>query len=149
MNFLLQINKKIIIFVLAILILYSVWLLIIKPNLYKKNISKQNDYISNFDILNPKFTIDNNENSITISANEGNFINENKILLKNKVSFVSKKFKIESSEVFFDKTKQTAHTKSGSIFSAEGTNIISEGFEIKEGGNKIIFSGKTTLNISK
>ena len=120
----------------------------IKTNNISQDMKKEINKISKYDITNPKFTIDNNKSNIVISANEGNFVNETKILLKNKVNFKSNKFTIKSSEVFFDKIQQTAHTNHESFFYSDGTKIRSEGFELKDGGNKIIFNGKTSLKLT-
>lgn len=148
MNLLLQINKKFIIYLLLILSIFTTWLIYTKTYTYNEKLNTELNKISKYDITNPKFTINNNKNDIIISANEGNFINETKILLKNKVSFKSNKFTIKSSEVFFDKSQQTAYTNNDSIFSSSGTKIMSEGFAIKDSGNKIIFNGKTSLKLS-
>ena len=102
-----------------------------------------------FDISKPKFTINNNNSNIVVTATNGNFIGENDILLKNNVLFESKNFKIYSNEVIFNKSNQTADSKSNSIFIAKGTKIKSEGFNIIENGNLIKFNGKTILILSK
>lgn len=102
-----------------------------------------------YDILKPKFTINNEKNKIVVTANKGDFLNDNEILLKNKVLFVSKKFKIYSDKVLFNKNDQTASSENESIFLSEGTKIISKGFDIIEEGNIIQFNGKTSLTLSK
>ena len=98
-----------------------------------------------FDITNPSFTINNAKEKIFISANNGNFLNKNKILLKNNVFFKSSNFTLHSDEVTYDKKKQTAVSKSTSKFESKGTEIISEGFSITEKGDIILFNGKTSL----
>ena len=98
-----------------------------------------------YDLLNPNFTMNNKKKQIKITANEGNFVNKNEILLKNKEVFKSDTFKILSNEVLFDKKKQTAKSKRNSTFLSKNTKIISEGFNISENGDKIIFNGKSTL----
>jgi len=105
------------------------------------------DTISNnsFDILNPKFTINNENEIITIQAKNGNFLNQNNIVLENDVVFKSDKFKIYSSKVLFDKKNQTAYSKNDSTFVSEGTTIKSKGFEIIDKGNTIQFYGKTKI----
>ena len=127
----------------------TIWILFLQPKFSYKELTIDSNKKFTYDIINPKFTIDNDKNNIIIKANEGNFIDENKILLKNEVNFISKKFKIESSEVFFDKKNQTAYSKNNSIFSSKKTEISSKGFEIKDAGNKIIFNGKTIIKINK
>lgn len=149
MNFLLHLNKKFILLIFFILITLTIWIVFLQPKFLYKELIINSEKKFTYDIINPKFTIDNDKNNIIIKANEGNFINENKILLKNEVNFVSKKFKIESSEVFFDKKNQTAYSENHSIFSSKKTEINSKGFEIKDAGNKIIFNGKTIIKITK
>ena len=51
---------------------------------------------NSFDILNPKFTINNENGIITIQAENGNFLNQNNIVLENDVVFKSDKFKIST-----------------------------------------------------
>ena len=98
-----------------------------------------------FDILNPKFTINNENEIITIQAKNGNFLNQNNVVLENDVVFKSDKFKIYSSKVLFDKKNQTAYSKNDSTFVSEGTTIKSKGFEIIDKGNTIQFYGKTKI----
>ena len=126
-------------------------ILVIQSNNYKLSSKVENkNYLKNeYDILKPKFTISNDNSNILITANKGNFIGENDVLLKNNVLFKSKKFKIYSDEVFYNKSKQTANSKSDSIFLSKGTKIESEGFNIIENGNLIKFNGKTILTLSK
>ena len=102
-----------------------------------------------FDILNPKFTINNENEIITIQAKKGNFLNKNNIILENEVVFKSDKFKIFSSKVLFDKKNQTAYSKNDSTFVSDGTTIESKGFEIIDKGNTIQFNGKTKLTLLK
>jgi|TARA_B110000116_G_C16700168_1_gene519385 hypothetical protein len=104
---------------------------------------------SKYDILNPKFIMNRTTEQIKITANEGNFINKNEILLKNNVIFESEKFKIFSDNVRFNKKIQTANSNQSSIFTAKKTRIESEGFKIVDQGEKIIFNGNTTLILSK
>ena len=98
-----------------------------------------------FDIIKPSFTINNEKEKISVSASNGNFLNNNKILLKNNVFFKSRSFTILSDEVTFDKKNQTAVSKSPSKFKSEEAEIISEGFKITEKGNIVLFVGKTSL----
>ena len=58
---------------------------------------KNNNFVkissSESDIIKPKFSINSEGQKIAVTAKEGNFISENKILLKKDVIFKSKKFK--------------------------------------------------------
>ena len=104
---------------------------------------------NSYDILKPKFTINNNKQKIAVTANEGNFLNNDKILLKNNVLFESNNFKIYSDKVLFDKKNQTATSQEKSTFVSNGTKIDSEGFNITEQGTIINFNGKTKLILNK
>ena len=90
-----------------------------------------------YDIIKPKFTINNEKSKISVTANEGNFMNKNDILLRENVLFKSKDFTIYSDDVLYNKKKQTANSERDSIFVSEGTKIESEGFNIIENGNII------------
>ena len=150
MNLLLQINKKIILLIICILTIYFIFILFIKiDKTTDQRFTFNIDQKTSYDILKPKFIINNSKEIINISANEGNFINENEVMLQNDVLFESDKFKIFSSNVLFDKTNQTANSKSDSTFVSEKTKIKSKGFNIVDQGNIIEFKGKTYLILSK
>ena len=103
---------------------------------------------SNFDIINPSFTINNNK-KISVKAERGSFLSDKEILLENNVIFKSSQFKLETNRATYNKVNQSAESKENSKFNSEGTTITSEGFEITENGNIIFFSGKTKLNLEK
>ena len=100
-----------------------------------------------YDIIKPKFSINSESQKIAVTAKQGNFISENKILLKNNVTFKSKRFKIISDNVIFDKKNLTASSLVKSKFISKKTSIESNGFEIGDNGNIINFNGKTKLII--
>ena len=102
----------------------------------------------NFDIINPSFTI-NSKQKISVKAEKGKFITDQKILLENNVVFKSSKFNLKTNKATFNQMNQTASSKEASEFNSKGTNIVSEGFEITENGNVIFFNGKTKLNLNK
>ena len=101
--------------------------------------------MSNVDISEPKFAINNNSKKIFITAKEGNFINKDEILLKDNVRFKSNDFSIETEKVIFNRNSQTAQSKTKSIFKSENTTISSDGFNIYDKGNKITFYGNSYL----
>ena len=111
-------------------------LLYIKPDTDKMR-------ISNADIEKPKFAINNETKKIYITANEGNFLDKNKILLNKNVRFKSNDFSIETEKVIFNRSEQTAQSKTKTYFKAENTTISSDGFDIFEKGNKIVFYGNS------
>ena len=146
MNYLLQLNKSLVLIFLIFLTIISLIFFFVKDEIFSKSEIKFDTISDNsFDILNPKFTINNANEIITIQAEKGNFLNKNNIVLENNVVFKSDKFKIYSSKVLFDKKNQTAYSKKNSTFISEGTTIESKGFEITDKGNTIQFNGKTKI----
>ena len=120
--------------------------------IFIKQISTNNEKLKNIrtnstnvDISQPKFAINNETQKIYITAEEGNFLNKNKILLKENVRFKSNDFSIETENVVFDRNNQTAHSETKSLFKSENTIISSDGFDIHEKGNKIIFYGNSFI----
>ena len=150
MNYLLQLNKSLVLIFLIFLTIISLIFFFVKDEIFSKSEIKFDTITDNsFDILNPKFTINNANEIITIQAEKGNFLNKNNIMLENNVVFKSDKFKIYSSKVLFDKKNQTAYSKKNSTFISEGTTIESKGFEIIDKGNTIQFNGKTKIILLK
>ena len=150
MNYLLQLNKSLVLIFLIFLTIISLIFFFVKDEIFSKSEIKFDTISDNsFDILNPKFTINNANEIITVQAEKGNFLNKNNILLENDVVFKSDKFKIYSSKVLFDKKNQTAYSKKNSTFISEGTTIESKGFEITDKGNTIQFNGKTKIMLLK
>ena len=135
---------------LIFLTIISLIFFFVKDEIFSKSEIKFDTISDNsFDILNPKFTINNANEIITIQAEKGNFLNKNNIVLENNVVFKSDKFKIYSSKVLFNKKNQTAYSKKNSTFISEGTTIESKGFEITDKGNTIQFNGKTKIMLLK
>jgi LPS export ABC transporter protein LptC len=150
LNYLLQLNKSLVLIFLIFLTIISLIFFFVKDEIFSKSEIKFDTITDNsFDILNPKFTINNANEIITIQAEKGNFLNKNNIVLENNVVFKSDKFKIYSSKVLFDKKNQTAYSKKNSTFISEGTTIESKGFEITDKGNTIQFNGKTKIMLLK
>ena len=150
MNYLLQLNKSLVLIFLIFLTIISLIFFFVKDEIFSKSeINFDTISDNSYDILNPKFTINNANEIITIQAEKGNFLNKNNILLENNVVFKSDKFKIYSSKVLFDKKNQTAYSKKNSTFISEGTTIESKGFEITDKGNTIQFNGKTKIMLLK
>ena len=150
MNYLLQLNKSLVLIFLIFLTIIGLIFFFVKDEIFSKSEIKFDTISDNsFDILNPKFTINNANEIITIQAEKGNFLNKNNIVLENDVVFKSDKFKIYSSKVLFDKKNQTAYSKKNSTFISEGTTIESKGFEITDKGNTIQFNGKTKIMLLK
>ena len=146
MNFFLFINRYLIIFSASIIIIFFLAIIFSKQFNYKKNeLEKSDNNLSNADISEPKFAINNKSKKIFITAKEGNFITKNEILLKDNVRFKSNNFSIETDRVIFDRNDQTAKSKTKSVFKSKNTTISSEGFNIYDKGNKIIFHGSSFI----
>ena len=131
------------------LIIFFTLIIFIKNNTLNSDLDLIVNQDSKFDILKPKFTINNEKNIISVTANQGNIMDNNEILLKNDVLFKSKDFKIYSDDVVYNREKQTAKSKNDSIFVSEKTTIKSEGFNIIEKGKIIKFNGKSKLILSQ
>ena len=101
--------------------------------------------LPNVDIEEPKFAMNNNSKRIYITAKEGNFLNEDEILLKDNVSFKSNDFSIETEKVIFNRNKQTAKSETRSFFKSRNTTISADGFNIHDNGNKITFYGNSFI----
>ena len=149
MNFLLSLNKKlflIFIIIVFILILTLLFFTYLKSNSVANKTLNINKKIS--DITNPKFSINSEKQKISVTAKEGNFLTENEIVLENNVIFQSKKFKIYSDNVIFNKKNLVASSKNKSKFIAKNASIDSNGFDIIDNGNIINFKGKTKLTLN-
>ena len=144
MNFFLYINRNIIF--LAGLIIFSLFLLVIFSKQNVLNVIEKEDFdgnLSKADIDEPKFAINNESKKIYITAMQGYFLNEDEILLEDNVRFTSNDFSIETNRVIFNRNKETAESKDRSLFKTENTTISSDGFDIYDNGNKIIFYGNS------
>ena len=148
MNFLLTINKKsLFIFIIGLaIIIISFFTLNFINN--EKSISQTVELSAGkSDIIRPKFSISGKNSKIFITAKNGNFISEEKILLEDNVKFKSKEFQLISDNVIFDRKNLIATSKNKSKFSSKNTSIISAGFDITDNGNIINFKGQTVLKI--
>jgi len=146
LNLLLSLNKKIFLicsFVFIFFILFIFLLNFIETTDYSENKININEKTS--DISEPKFSINSKKQKITVTANEGNFLTENEIVLEKNVIFKSKKFKIYTDNVIFNKKTLVASSQDKSKFISNNTLIYSAGFDIIENGNIINFKGKTKL----
>ncbi len=99
------------------------------------------------DIIRPKFSISGKNSEIFITAKNGNFLSEEKILLEDNVKFKSNEFQLISDNVIFDRKNLIATSQNESKFMSKNTSIKSSGFDITENGNIINFKGHTTLKI--
>ena len=146
MNFFLHINRKFIILFGGIIIFLFLIIIIIKQiNLNNIIIEDRLKSSSDADISQPKFAINNESKKIYITASQGNFINKDEVLLNDNVKFKSNDFSIETEKVIFNRNKQTAKSKTKSLFKSKNATITSNGFNIHDKGNKIIFYGNSYI----
>jgi hypothetical protein len=123
-------------------------LFIFSLNFFESNDNSENKIYINkktSDISEPKFSINNKKQKISVTANEGNFLTEDEIILEKNVIFQSNKFKIYTDNVLFNKKTLVASSQDESKFISNNTSIDSAGFDIIENGNIINFKGKTKL----
>ena len=116
-----------------------------QTNLNSFRFEDKTNNLSDADISEPKFAINNETKKIYITASEGNFLNKDEVLLKNNVRFKSNNFSIETDIVVFDRNRQTAQSRTRSLFKSENITISSDGFNIHDKGNKIIFHGNSYI----
>ena len=128
-----------IIFLFLIIIFYK------QINLNSIIIEENISSLSNADISQPKFAINNDSKKIYITASQGNFINKDEVLLNKNVRFKSNNFSIETERVIFNRNKQTAKSKTKSMFKSKNATITSDGFNIHDNGNKLIFYGNSYI----
>ena len=147
MNFFLHINRKFIILFGAIIIFLFLIIIFFKQINLSNNIILEDTVksSSNADISEPKFAINNESKKIFITASHGNFINKDEVLLNENVRFKSNDFSIETEKVIFNRDKQTAKSKTKSMFKSKNATITSNGFNIHDKGNKIIFYGSSYI----
>ena len=115
---------------------------------FQTSIKEEQKITMNFskaDITEPKFSINGNNQEIAITAKEGNFLSQNKVLLNKNVIFKSKKFKIYGDNVIFNKKTLVASSNDKAEFVSKNALIKSIGFDITENGNIINFKGQTKL----
>ena len=146
MNFLLHINRNLVfLFGLIIIIPFLILVFSKQINLKNVNLKISEENLSNVDISEPKFAINNKSKKIYITAKEGNFLNSDEVLLKENVKFKSTLFSIETEKVIFNRNNQTAKSNTKALFKSENTTISSDGFDINDRGNKIIFYGNSYI----
>ncbi len=146
MNSFLFINRNLIFIAgLAIIILFVVLIFFKQFNLKNIDIKLTDKNVSNVDIAEPKFSINNESKKIYITAKEGNFLNKEEILLEYNVKFESNNFTIETEKVIFNRNKQTAQSKDKSLFKSDNSMISSDGFNIFDKGNRINFYGNSII----
>ena len=146
MNFLLSLNKKL--FLIFSFLFIIIILFIFLSKLIESADNSENNITINkktSDISEPKFSINSEEQKISVTAKEGNFLTEDEIALEKNVIFKSNKFKIYTNNVVFNKKTLVASSQDKSKFISDNTSIDSAGFDIIENGDIINFKGKTTL----
>ena len=146
MNFLLSLNRKHIL--LFSVIIFIFFLILVFFNFFsslEKNLLSNQSIIPNVDITEPRFAINNSNQKILVSAKEGNFLDDSRILLNKNVLFKSNDFVIKTDKVIFNRLDETAISKTKSTFITNNTKINSEGFNIYDNGKKIKFYGNSVI----
>ena len=146
MNYLLSLNKRLVI-ALGVISFFSIIIFFLFNYLPSNNLKLQEIINQNqtSDILKPKFSINSKKQKIYVTANEGNFLTQDEIILKKNVIFESDNFKIYADNVIFNKKTLVARTDDKSKFVSNKSTINSNGFDIIENGNIINFKGKSLL----
>ena len=146
MNFFLHINRNFIILLGVLAVIFFILIVFYEQtNLNSFRFEEKTNNLSDADISEPKFAINNETKKIYITASEGNFLNKDEVLLRNNVRFKSNNFSIETDKVVFNRNQQTAQSKTRSLFKSENITISSDGFNIHDMGNKIIFHGNSYI----
>ena len=146
MNFFLYINRKLIIILTILTIIFFIIIIFYKQiNLNDINFESTRSILSDADISQPKFAINNSSKKIYITASEGNFLSKDEILLNKNVKFKSNDFIIETEKVIFNRNEQTARSKTKPLFKSKNATIFSDGFNIHDKGDKIIFYGNSNI----
>ena len=93
MNFFLHINRNFIILLGALAVIFFTLIVFYEQtNLNSFRFEDKKSNLSDADISEPKFAINNETKKIYITASEGNFLNKDEVLLKNNVRFKSNNF---------------------------------------------------------
>ena len=146
MNFLLSIDKRIILLIsITFILFFTVFIFSKYYAEIGKDIEVTKPEISKIDITEPKFAINGPSQKIFVTAKEGNFVDKNKIMLKKDVTFKSNDFSIESDYVIFDRLKQEAYSDYKAIFKSKNAIISSDGFNIYDKGDTIKFYGNSKI----
>ena len=133
MNFLLSLNKKnFLIFstIVCFIIFLLFFLVYFQSN--SLTIKSVNTSSQDADITKPRFSINNDKQKISVSANQGNFLTTNEIMLEKNVIFKSNKFKIYGDNVIFNKKTLVASSNENAEFVSKNALIKSVGFDITE-----------------
>ena len=148
MNYLLSLNKRYV-YLFFLLVSFFILIFFIYKFIenYDENINENSLKFSGIDIAEPRFTISGRDENINITAKEGNFIGEDKVLLNKEVIFDSSNFSIQAQSVIINRKEQSAISNYKSLFKSKKTIIVSDGFNIHQGGLKIEFYGKSKITI--
>ena len=146
MNFLLSLDRKhILLFSVIIFIFFLIFVFFNYYSSLEKNLLSNQSIIPNVDITEPRFAINNSNQKILVSAKEGNFLDDSRILLNKNVLFKSNDFVIKTDKVIFNRLDETAISETKSTFISNNTKINSEGFNIYDNGKKIKFYGNSVI----
>ena len=146
MNFLLSLNRKyILIFSIVVFVFFLIFICLKYFLSLDTRLTTGQNIIPNVDITEPRFAINNSSQKILVSAKEGNFLDDSRILLNKNVLFESNEFIIETERVIFNRVEETAVSKTKSTFTSNNTKINSQGFNIYDNGKTIKFYGNSVI----
>ena len=132
--------------IIFIILSLAFFYLVLSNTLFKSDLKEISNFeITDVDLTQPKFSITNSSKKIFVTAKQGNFIDKNKILLLDEVRFKSNDFTIETDNVVFDRKNQTAYGDKKTLFKSKNSSIHSDGFNINDNGNTIIFYGRSKI----
>tara|TARA_B100001123_G_C15299494_1_gene1020508 strand:+ start:1459 stop:1902 length:444 start_codon:yes stop_codon:yes gene_type:complete len=146
LNILFKIKQSILIAMFAVVIVF-LFVFLYFQIIPERSFTKI-DYEYGVDIVNPKFIKDKkNKDQLKVTANKAIFLSDRKILLDGEVKYASNNFTLESNKVNFDKINFDANSEENTLFISEKVSIKSEGFNVENKGNDILFIGKSKLEI--
>ena len=145
MNFLFKINLQIYIIFLFLIILSLSFYLYFS---FDEEIEKINEFRSDVDIINPRFTKEkSNKDNLEVIAKKASFISKNRIFLEGDVKFKSSEFILESDMKNFNQVSFDASSEEKTFFKSKKLQITSNGFDVKNKGEIINFKGKSNILI--
>ena len=147
MNILFKIKPQILIFLLVTGIFILIFYLYSEFGNNNNEINKI-EFKADVDIINPRFTKEkSNKDNLEVVAKKASFVSKNKIFLEGDVKFKSSEFVLESDMVNFNQINFDASSNHKTFFKSKKLEIVSNGFNVKNKGDIISFTGKSNINI--
>ena len=146
MNFLLSLNKKIFLFFSFLFIILILFVFLSK--FFESTNNSENKITINkktSDISEPKFSINSEDQKISVTANEGNFLTEDEIALEKNVEIVSDEFELNGDlvKIYFEKDLYDIQE----LIASNGVNFKSNKFKIYT--DNVVFNKKPLVASSQ